>query len=235
MSTRPVWFPVALTLLIGVAPAARAQFAVIDVASLSQLISEVQVLEQQLATARGELTQAQTEYHSITGARGMQRLLAGTIRNYLPPDWASLQGALQGSARYPLFAADLRNATNATAVLSGQQLAALPPAAIAQLQTVRQTVALLQSLSHESLANSSSRFASVQQLIDAMSQAVDQKAILELQARITGEEDMLQNEHNKLQTLYQGVQAQDWANAQRVRELIVAGHGQFASRFQPQP
>ena len=52
MLTRSAWFAVALTLVLGVAPAARAQFAVIDVASLSQLISEVQVLEQQLATAR---------------------------------------------------------------------------------------------------------------------------------------------------------------------------------------
>jgi type IV secretion system protein VirB5 len=235
MLTRPVWFPVALTLLFSAAPAARAQFAVIDVASLSQLVSEVQVLEQQLATARKELSQAQTEYQSITGARGMGRLVAGTVRNYLPPDWATLQGALQGSARYPRLSADLQDAVKAGAVLSGQQLAALSPAASAQLQAVRQTVALLQSLSHESLANSSGRFASVQQLIDAIAQAVDQKAILELQARITGEEDMLQNEHTKLQVLYQGVQAQDWANAQRVRELIVAGHGQFANRFQPQP
>jgi len=235
MLTRPVWFPVTLTLLFGVAPGARAQFAVIDAASLSQLISQVQVLEQQLATARSELTQAQTEYQSITGARGMGRLLAGTVRNYLPPDWASVLGALHGSARYPRFAADLQSAMSGAAVLSGQQLAALPPAASAQLQAYRQTVALLQSLSHESLANSSNRFAAIQQLIDAIAQAADQKAILELHARITGEEDMLQNEGTKLQVLYQGVQAQDWANLQRVRELTVAGHGQFANRFQPQP
>jgi type IV secretion system protein VirB5 len=221
--------------MFGVAPAARAQFAVIDVASLSQLISEVQVLEEQLATARSELTQAQTEYQSITGARGMGRLLAGTVRNYLPPDWATVQGALQGSARYARLAADLQSAVNTTAVLSGQQLAALSPAASAQLQTWRQTVALLQSLSHESLANSSGRFAALQQLIDAIAQAADQKAILELQARIAGEHDMLQNENIKLQVLFQGAQAQDWANAQRARELAIASHGQFANRFQPQP
>jgi len=235
MLTRSAWFAVALTLVLGVAPAARAQFAVIDAASLSQLISEVQVLEQQLATARGELTQAQTEYQSITGARGMGGLLAGTVRNYLPTDWATVLSALQGSAHYPRFAADLHSALNAVGVLSSQQLAALSPAASAQLQAWRETVAVLQGLSHESLANSSSRFAAIQQLIDAIAQAADQKAILELQARITGEADMLQNEDTKLQVLHQAVQAQDWANAQRVRELIVAGHGQFANRFQPQP
>ena len=235
MLTRPVWFPVALTLMFNVAPAARAQFAVIDVASLSQLISEVQVLEQQLATARGELTQAQTEYQSITGARGMGGLLAGTVRNYLPADWATVLGALQGSTHYPRFAADLQRSLNTVGVLSSQQLAALSPVASAQLQAWRQTVALLQSLSHESLANSSARFAAIQQLIDAIAQAADQKAILELQARINGEQDMLQNEQTKLQALHQGVQAQDLANAQRLRELTIAGHGQFENRFRPQP
>ena len=45
MLVRHGWFRV-LALLIAVIPAARAQFAVIDVASLSQLVSEVQVLEQ---------------------------------------------------------------------------------------------------------------------------------------------------------------------------------------------
>jgi len=235
MSSRFGWLPVVVVLLFGLAPTARAQFAVIDVASLSQLVSEVQVLEQQLATAQSELTQAQNEYQSITGGRGMERLLPGTVRNYLPPDWGTLQGALQGSARYPQLAADVQNALQVLAVLSGQQLAALSPAATAQLQARRQTVALLQGLSHQSLTNSSSRFAAVQQLIDAIAQATDQKAILELLARIVGEDDMLQNENTKQQVLYQGVQAQDLANAQSVRELTVAGHGQFQSRFQPQP
>src|SRR5215469_8769876 len=101
MLSRSAWFSAALMFYLGAAPAARAQFAVIDVASLSQLISEAQVLEQQLATARNQLTQAQSEYQSITGARGLGRLLAGTVRNYLPPDWATLQAALQGSGRFP--------------------------------------------------------------------------------------------------------------------------------------
>jgi len=221
--------------MFGLPPAARAQFAVIDAASLSQLVSEVQVLEQQLATARSELTQAEAQYQSITGARGMRRLLGSSVRNYLPSDWATLQAALQGSARYPQLAADLQSAVKAATVLSAPQLAALSPTASAQLQTYRQTVALQQSLSHASLANSSSRFAAVQQLIDTISRTTDQKGILELQTRIAAEEGMLQNETTKLQALYQSIQAQESANTQRMRELAIAGHGQFDSRFQPQP
>ncbi len=220
-------------------PAAQAQFAVIDVASVTQLVSEVHQLEQQVATARNQLLQAQAEFQTITGNRGLQSLLSGTVRNYLPSDWATLQGALQGSpgtaGSYPALAADVRQALNADGVLSPQQLAALPPAGAASLQSGRQSSALLQAVTHEALANSSGRFATLQQLINAIGTTNDQKSVLELQARTGAELSMLQNEHTKLQDLYQSVQADRWATAQRTRESIVAGHGQFTNRFQPQP
>lgn len=227
------------TLLLLVAPAAHAQFAVIDVAAVTQLLSQLQQLEQQVATARGQLLQAQAEFEAITGNRGMQMLLAGTVRNYLPPDWATVQAALQGGAgapgAYPALTADLTRAMSAVAVLSPQQLGALPLAASQSLQANRQPPALLQALAHEALANSSNRFTALQQLISAIGSTNDQKSVLELQARISAESGMLANEQTKLQQLYRGVQAEQWTNAQRTRELVVAGHGQFASRYQPRP
>jgi type IV secretion system protein VirB5 len=225
-----------LSVLTAVTSAAHAQVAVIDVAALTQLLSEVQSLGQQVATARSQLTQAQAEFQSITGNRGMQLLLAGTVRNYLPPDWATVQGAAQGTlGTFPALTGDVARATGALAVLSGAQLAAMPPAAAQTVQADRQSASLLQALTHEALANSSARFAGLQQLINTIGAAPDQKAILELQARISAEQGMLQNEHNKLQDLYQAVLADQLANTERVHELIVVGHGQFASRFQPQP
>ena len=59
-------------LAVGASQPAHAQFAVIDVASLAQLVQEVQQLEQQVATAQSQLSQAQSEYAAITGNRGMQ-------------------------------------------------------------------------------------------------------------------------------------------------------------------
>jgi type IV secretion system protein VirB5 len=238
MRTKQICFLSMSLLLVLVAPVAHAQFAVIDVAAVNQLVSEVQQLQQQLATARSQLTQAQAEFHAMTGSRGMQLLLSGTVRNYLPSDWATLQGVLQGMAAtgaYPALAADLTRAINANAVLTAQQLSALPAATGQSLQAGRQSSALLQSLSHEALANSSQRFAALQQLIDSIGSATDQKSILELEARIAAEGGMLQNERTKLDDLYQSTQATQWVNAQRTRELIVAGHGQFAGRFQPHP
>ena len=59
------------------------------------------------------------------------------------------------------------------------------------------------------LETTSARFDSLQQLIDAIPQADDQKAILDLQARIAAEQGMLQNESSKLTVLYQAAQAQE--------------------------
>jgi type IV secretion system protein VirB5 len=239
MRTNQARFLPLLAILLLFAPVADAQFAVIDVAAVNQLVSQLQQLEQQLAIARGQLTQAQMEFHSMTGSRGLQSLLGGTVRNYLPPDWTTVQGVLQGTGTaagaYPALLADLKRAVNANSVLTAQQLTALPAAAGQSLQAGRQPSALLQSLTHEALANSSQRFAALQQLIDAIGTTRDQKSILELGARIAAEGSMLENERTKLDDLYESTQADQWANTQRTRELIVAGHGQFAGRFQPRP
>ncbi len=236
MAKREIGFALTVLLLLTATPAAQAQFAVIDVASLTQLMSQVRTLEEQLATARDQLTQARAQFQAMTGGRSMERLLGGTARNYLPPSWESLESALRGTAGgYPGLARDLERALADVSVLSPAQVAALSPQAAAQLRAQRQSAALLQALSHEALANSSSRFAAIQQLIDAIARAGDQKAILDLQARIAAEVGMLQNEQTKLQVLYQSAEAEQWANAQRLGELTIAAHGQFETRFQPRP
>src|SRR2546430_17369736 len=91
MAKREIGFALAFLALLTATPAAQAQFAVIDVASLTQLMSQVRALEQQLATARNQLTQARAEFQAMTGGRSMERLLGGTARNYLPPSWESLE------------------------------------------------------------------------------------------------------------------------------------------------
>jgi len=218
------------------APSARAQWAVIDVSSIAQLMQQVQVLEQALNTARGQLAQAEQEYQSITGTRGMQNLLSGTVRNYLPSNTTDLMAALsQVNSGYSGLSASVQAAMRTNAVLTPQQLAALPPAAQAQIAASRSTVALLQAITAAALSNSSSRFLALQQLITTIGTASDQKAALDLQARIGAESGMLQNEQTKLQSLYQVAQAQQWLNAQQDREAIIAGQGQFASRFEPVP
>jgi len=222
---------------IAIAPAARAQWAVIDVPAIAQLVQEVQTMQQQLATARQQLQSAQQALQSMTGDRGMERLLSGTTRNYLPSNWTQVTSALQGqgSSSYAGLSADVRSTVAANAVLSPQRLATLSPAEQRQIQAERQWSAMQQALAREALANTSARFASIQSLIAAISTAGDQKAILDLQARISAELGMLQNEQTKNQLLYQATQAQESSIRQQARERVIEEHGRFETRFQPSP
>jgi type IV secretion system protein VirB5 len=228
--------PVLAAVLFMATPAAHAQFAVIDVASVTQLMTEVQNLEQALTVAREHLAEAQAQLRSMTGDRGMEQLLAGTNRNYLPADWAQVTAALSDtSSAYSALAASIRQALEEDAVLSAQQIGTLSADGQQQLMQDRNTAALLQAVSRAALANASSRFADLQQLIAAIATAGDQKGILDLNARIGAEQAMLQNEATKLAMLVAAAEAQHWADEEAGRERAVAGQGEFAARFQPTP
>jgi type IV secretion system protein VirB5 len=228
---------VCLVTSIAVAPAARAQWAVVDAPAIVQLIQQVQDMEKQLTLATTQLQTTQQGLQAITGNRGMDRLLGGMQRNYLPANWTQVTNAVQGQSMsgYPGLSADVRDAMAAGAVLSPQRLATLSPGDQQQIQAARQSAALQQALSAEALANASGRFASIQSLIAAISTAADQKAILDLQARISAEQGMLQNEQTKLQILRQATQAQELSIQQQARERVIAAHGRFEARFQPAP
>jgi type IV secretion system protein VirB5 len=222
---------------IAIVPAAQAQWAVVDAPAIVQLIQQVQDMEKQLQIASNQLLSTQQALQAMTGDRGMERLLGGTQRNYLPANWTQLTNAAQrqGASGYQGLSSEVQGAMAANAVLSPQRLAALSPADQQQIQAARRSTALQQALAEEALANASGRFASIQSLIAAISTAADQKAILDLQARISAELGMLQNEQTKLQVLYQAMQAQEASIRQQARERVIDGHGRFETRFQPAP
>ena len=221
----PIWTLAVLALLAAV-PAAHAQWAVIDVASIRQLIQEVQTMSQQLAVEQSQLAEARQGYQSFTGSRGMQGLLSGVVANYLPTDVTSLDSVVNGSgSSYGPLASNVQSALAANAVLSGAELAALSPGERAVIETERDSVALRQGISQQALANASSRFGEVQQLTAAISSAQDPKAIFDLEARISTEQGMLQAERTKLQVLYRTLRAQRAAARQRMRERAIADIG----------
>jgi type IV secretion system protein VirB5 len=209
---------------------ATAAMAVVDVKAITHLVSQVRTLNDQLNTMRDSLDQARQEFESIRGARGMENLLAGTVRNYLPPNWAQLDATLRGMAgSYGALATSLQNLIESNAVLTPEQVALLSPLERAQLEASRRSVALLQATTREALANTSDRFASLQQLVNAIPRATDQKAILDLQARIAAEQGMLQNEQIKLDLMERTAQAEERSRQQRVREQAIDDIGSFAS------
>lgn len=212
--------------LLGAVSPAQAQWAVVDVGAIAQLIEQIATLKQQLDTMRNQLEQARRQYDAMTGGRGMDSLLSGTNRNYLPPDWQGIEAALNGvDGNYSALTRDLRALVEANAVLTPAQLAGLSADERAQLDAARRSVALMQATNRRALEVTSARFDSLQQLIGAISSADDQKAVLDLQARIAAEQAMLQNEEIKLRVLYQAAQAEELARRQRANELAISNVG----------
>jgi type IV secretion system protein VirB5 len=212
--------------LISACPRADAQWAVIDVGAIAQLAQQYATLKQQLSTAENALSQAQAQYQATTGGRGMQNLLSGTNRNYLPTNWPQVVAAInQTSTGFTTLASSIQSSIAANAVLTPQQMAVLSPTQRNQVQSARNVVATLQAISQQALSVTSNRFASLQQLINTIGSASDEKAILDLQARIQAEQVMLQNDSMKLGILIQAAQAQDLANKQAAREQAIADIG----------
>ena len=95
-----------------------------------------------------------------------------------------------------------------------------------QLQAGRiSSAATPQALTQQALSTTSSRFASIQQLITAIGSATDAKGALDLQARIQSEQGLLQTESTKLGILYQVVQAEELTRKQQARENAIASVG----------
>jgi type IV secretion system protein VirB5 len=212
--------------LLGIVPKAEAQWAVIDVGAIAQLIEQIATLKQQLDTARNQLEQARRQYEAMTGGRGMENLLRGQDRNYLPPDWRSLEAAINGaSGAYSALSGELQAVVNSNAMLTPEQLARLSNQEREQLLGARNSAALFQVTSRRALEVSSARFASLQQLVDAIPRATDAKAVMDLQARIAAEQLMLQNEQTKLMVLSQAMEAEERARRQRASELAIANIG----------
>src|ERR1700730_3802635 len=106
-----------LCCLWAVAPVAHAQFAVVDVGAITQLVKQIATLEKQLSTAQSQLAQANNDFAAKTGGRGMENLLSGTQRNYLPSSWDQLQSTAQGaSSGFGTLSASIQSLIGSNAV-----------------------------------------------------------------------------------------------------------------------
>lgn len=204
---------------------AHAQFAVVDVGAIAQLVQQVQTMQQQLETARNQLSQAEQTLSAMRGGRGMEQLLSGTTRNYLPSSWADLVAIMEGRGVPTELAAEVQALVAANAILDSETLASLAPPDRSRLEADRRAAAAMQVTTRRALQTTSERFSNLQQLIDAIPRADDQKAILDLQARIAAEQLMLANEQTKLDMLIRTAQAEELARKQRMRESAISALG----------
>src|SRR5487761_2318714 len=163
---RHLVFPAAVAAALAGAPAAQAQWAVIDVQAVARLAQEAQTLQQSLVTAQSELQQARQTLQAMSGTRGMERLLGGTVRNYLPPDWSQVNALAAGGGAYGSLAASVHGLVGSNAVLPAPAVALLAPDEQRRLLAARARIATAQTLFQSARGSGRPRFAALQSLID---------------------------------------------------------------------
>ncbi|WP_029808349.1 type IV secretion system protein [Vibrio parahaemolyticus] len=197
-----------VALVIGVSqPAMAGGIPVIDVASLTQSITQVQHMITQIKEMRNQLDTARRNLDSISGVRHMANVID-----------SAYDTAVDVNPNSILSAAGLKNASELTKVTGS---------AADLLNSSNQDTATWLAQSEKSLAQTQERFSDLSGLIARVNAAPEQKDIMDLQARIGAEEVMLQNEMAKLTMLRSQAEANQAIHAQKVRQAAIESSGEL--------
>lgn len=186
-------------LLLFAGNAARAQgIPVIDIAnviqSIQQVMNDVTKIENQVQ----QITQLQNQLNSITGARNLGNVFNNpALQNYVPANAYSLVNAVDTSG-YSGLTPTAKTLRDAGMVYNCLDLAgAAQTSCQARLAQPYQQKGVLQ----DAMRAASGRLAQISALMQQINSTTDQKAVLEIQARIGAENAMLTHETSQIQML----------------------------------
>lgn len=202
---------------------------VVDTASIAQdaanFAKQMIEMANQLNTLKSQLQQQIKQYESMIGDRGMGQLLDGQVRNYLPDDWDAVMDLLDNPSGYGGISSNIQKYIDENKIISDQDMQSMPQKTRILLEKKRKLYALNKSMSVEVYNTSSERVALLQQLTNTISTSTDQKAILDLQARIQTEQTQLLNEASKLQALSQQLENEDRNFKLQAQEYLINSGG----------
>lgn len=178
---------------------ARAQgIPVIDVANLIQAIQQVMNDVTEIQNQVQQITQLQAQLNSINGARNLGRVSDNpTLRNYLPAEAYTFVNAVNTSG-YAGLTGTSRALRDAGMVYNCMDLAGADRTRCqAALAAPYQTKGLLQ----DAMRSAAGRLSQIDALMGQIDATTDQKAVLEIQARIGAENALLAHEVSQVQLL----------------------------------
>jgi type IV secretion system protein VirB5 len=199
MSCRPLR-PLIAAAAFSLSPiAARAQgIPVIDIANLIQTIQQVMNDLTQIDNQVQQIGQLQRQADAITGTRGLGSAFdAAALHNYVPPNSYRFLAAVD-AAGYAALTPTARALRDAQMLYNCLELAA--PARVrcqAELARPYQQKGLLQ----DAMSAAAGRLAQIRTLMAQIDATDDQKAALEIQARIGAENAMLGHELTQIHML----------------------------------
>jgi type IV secretion system protein VirB5 len=207
-----------------VAPA-TADMPVIDFANLAQALQSFMQLTAQLERLEQQLAQAQQQYQSLTGGRGMGNLFnSGSeqqMRMYAPGTWQQSLAVLQQGG-LPGNAADVQRASQSFAQTQGINQAGQQvfPGSAANAQAYSASTgatAAAAGLSQTAYNQTQARMQRVQQYLAQINGTQDVKAAIDLNARLLAEVNEALTQLIQLQAAEMQVQGSSSAAALRGR------------------
>ncbi|GEM_PF-751290 len=180
-------------------------------------------MAQQIQQLQQTYQQLQQTYQSISGIRGMADIANNpALRRYLPNDYQQVLqlGTGMANGQYSGLSGSVTAMKQASTILNIQDTGLDPnsPAGLAY-QNSQNQAALNRVLAEASFKQSGDRITGLQQMLDTVNQAPDDKDIQDLQGRIQAEQIMLQNELIRLASLSQLQQSQKDIAVQQASEI----------------
>lgn len=196
--------------------------------------AEAEYWGNQLSQMQKQFDQLQSTYNNMTGSRGFSNVLnSATIkqaRRMLPQTAESL---LNGS--YGDFAKSIDSIKHETSTLDSSAFSSSHAAD--QWNEDLNKAANNKALSMEAYNSAKQRLDNLESLISQISSTNDQKAIMELQARIGAEQGLIQNEMAKIQSMSMLVAADKQISEIQARDVSIrtSGIGQEIPRVIVEP
>lgn len=229
-----------ITLALGLASGGQAFAGIptIDLAAIAQAVLQVQAWGQQYQQMTQQVQQMQQQLDGVTGGRGMSSLLNDpeyqNARRTLPPDAQQVLGLANGGS-YGNLAGSISSIKRAASSLDSRSFNS--PTAASQWDADLNQAATNQALSMQAYSDAAPRLQNIEDLMARISQTQDPKAIAELQARMSAEQAIIQNEQNRIQALAMLVSSQQQMAQLKVREVSIRSAGSLdrVRRIQIEP
>jgi len=188
----------AVLVAFGASHARAGGIPVIDVANLVQTIQQVLNDITEINNQVQQIIQLQNQLKSINGMRNLGNILnSPMLRNYVPAEAYTVVNAVN-SAGYAGLTGTAKALRDAAMVYNCMDLAGVArtscQAALAQPYQVK-------GLLQDAMKSAAGRLVQINALMDRVNTTSDQKAVLEIQARIGAENALLAHEVSQVQML----------------------------------
>lgn len=204
--------------MVGFVPRAEAGIPVIDSANLVQSVIQAISWIQQLQQMQQQITQAQSQIDAITGSRNMASLFNNlALAGVVPSDVNAVYGAIRSGG--------INGLTTAAQIIRNNRMIYNCEGKTGDALRICQNILNQNPQSQAYYANTfqmlEGRMNQIRSLTNSIDTTADEKASLDLQARIAGEQAQVQNDTNRIITMKATAEAEDKAAEQEQRERVL--------------